>query len=78
MQVHPFIYLFNLAFAHPVWTGIIAYWIYNAAVDSLPAPNGSKGYRFLYAFMNKIAGNLSVAFGSKIPGVVQPPSPQNK
>jgi len=54
--------------AHPFWSAVVAYWIYNAIVDSLPDPNGSKLYRFIYAFLHKIAGNLSVAFSSKIPG----------
>lgn len=60
----------DIFYAHPFWTGVIAYWVYCAGVDSMPDPVKDSGgwYRFFYAFLHKIAGNLSVAFSSKIPG----------
>lgn len=56
---------------HSFWTGIIAYWVFNAIVDAMPEPDevSGKGYKFFYTLLHKLAGNLSVAFGDKIPGV---------
>src|SRR3989454_12801177 len=34
-----------------------------------PAGNGSSGYLWLYRFLHTIAGNITTAFGSKIPGL---------
>lgn len=37
------------------------YYIYNAAVQSLPGPEGSgKGYRFFYGLMHTLAGNTGL------------------
>ena len=57
--------------AHPGWVGIIAYWIFSAAVSSLPDPGPSdgRGYKWLFGFLNKIAGNIFGVVGSKIPGL---------
>lgn len=60
----------GILIAHPFWSGVVGYWIFSAAVSSLPVPNGSgNGYKWLYAFLNKLAGNIFSAFGAKIPGV---------
>jgi hypothetical protein len=67
--------LYTLVLAHPFWSGVVGYWVFSAAVSSLPAPNGSgNGYKWLYTFLNKLAGNIFTAFGDKIPGVVPPAS----
>lgn len=77
MNPHPIAYLLNLAITHPAWSAVVLYWLYNDLVDSLPEPNGNKFYQFAYAFLNKVAGNLSVAFSSKIPGATPPPANTN-
>jgi len=57
---------------HQFWAAVALYWIYSAAVSSMPgpAPNGNPGYLWLYRFLHTLAGNLSTAFGGKIPGFV--------
>ena len=32
-----------------------------------PAPNGNPGYLWLFRFLHSVAGNITTAFGSKIP-----------
>ena len=56
---------------HQFWIAVAVYWIYSAAVSSLPEPagNGSPVYQWLYRFSHTIAGNLTTAFGSGIPGL---------
>lgn len=68
--------LYAVAAAHPVYLGIAVYWVYSAAVSALPAPDSAdgKGYNWLYKFLHTIAGNISAAFGSKIPGIEPPKS----
>jgi hypothetical protein len=57
---------------HEVWTALISYWFFSAAVSSLPTPNGSgKFYKWFYTFTNKFAGNVFSAIGDKIPNLVQ-------
>src|SRR5437588_7227335 len=79
---------------HQCWPAVVIYWIFSAAVSSMPEPaayrpgasrpepaayrpgasrpepavNGSAGYLWLYRFVHTIAGNLTTAFGSRIPG----------
>jgi hypothetical protein len=57
---------------HQFWAAVALYWIYSAAVSSMPAPgpNGSPGYVWLYRFLHTLAGNLTTAFGGKVPGFV--------
>lgn len=52
------------------WLLVALYWIFSAAAGSLeaPEPTSSKTYRFWFRFLNSLAGNLSRAFSSKIPG----------
>ena len=54
------------------WFLVGAYWIFIAAVGALPPPTPSSGpgYQFLYKFLHTIAGNITTAFGNKIPGNV--------
>ena len=56
---------------HRFWIAVAVYWIYSAAVSSLPEPAGNAGpvYLWLYRFSHTIAGNLTTAFGGRIPGV---------
>jgi len=56
---------------HQFWTAVVLYWIYSAAVSSLPEPagKGNAVYLWLYRFSHTIAGNLTTAFGSRIPGL---------
>jgi hypothetical protein len=64
-----------LVVAHPFWSGVVGYWVFSAAVDGLPVPNGSgNAYKWLYKFLHNVAGNIFTAFGSKIPGVTAPPA----
>lgn len=51
------------------WGLIAAYWIFNAAVEAMPEPNGfGPGYHWLYKFLNTLSGNVQEAFKHKIPG----------
>src|SRR5436309_2029836 len=75
--------MFELLTEHQFWTAVVIYWIFSAAVSSMPNPagNGSSGYLWLYRFLHTIAGNITTAFreaahyragasrGSKIPGL---------
>src|SRR5213593_795582 len=63
--------MFELLSEHQFWTAVVIYWIFSAAVSSMPDPagNGSSGYLWLYRFLHTIAGNITTAFGSKIPGL---------
>ena len=56
---------------HPFWIAVALYWTLSAAVSALPEPagNGSPVYLWLYRFSHTIAGNLTTAFGSRIPGL---------
>jgi len=63
--------MFELLTEHQFWTAVVIYWIFSAAVSSMPDPagNGSSGYLWLYRFLHTIAGNITTAFGSRIPGL---------
>src|SRR5437867_10554412 len=63
--------MFELLTEHQFWTAVAIYWIFSAAVSSMPDPagNGSSGYLWLYRFLHTIAGNITTAFGSRIPGL---------
>ena len=56
---------------HQFWIAVALYWTLSAAVSALPEPagNGSPVYLWLYRFSHTIAGNLTTAFGSRIPGL---------
>jgi hypothetical protein len=61
-----------LAFAmqHQFWVAVVFYWIFSAAVSSMPDPaaNGAPAYLWLFRFLHTIAGNLTTAFANRIPG----------
>ena len=52
------------------WLLVGAYWIFIAAVGALapPTPASGPGYQFLFKFLHTLAGNITTAFGSHIPG----------
>src|SRR5437660_8701976 len=75
--------MFEILSEHQFWTAVVIYWMFSAAVSSMPEPaaNGSPAYLWFYRFLHSIAGNITTAFseaaryragvspGSKIPGV---------
>ena len=63
--------MFEIVGEHQFWTAVLIYWMLSAAVSSMPepAPNGSPAYLWFYRFLHSIAGNITTAFGGKIPGV---------
>lgn len=36
------------------------YYVFNCAVQSMPDPNGSKSYRWLFKFLHLVAGNTNM------------------
>ena len=62
--------MFNFIAQHQFWTAVVMYWIFSAAVSSMPDPsNGNSGYLWLFRFLHSVAGNITTVFGSKIPGL---------
>jgi hypothetical protein len=63
--------MLDFVMQHQFGIAVAAYWIFSAAVSSLPdpAPNGNRGYLWLYRFCHTTAGNLTTAFAGKIPGL---------
>src|SRR5436309_13329038 len=56
--------MFELLTEHQFWTAVVIYWIFSAAVSSMPDPagNGRPGYLWLYRFLHTVAGNITTAF----------------
>jgi hypothetical protein len=56
---------------HQFWAAVGIYWIFSAAVSAMAEPDAksSSGYLWLYRFMHTTAGNITTAFGGKIPGL---------
>jgi hypothetical protein len=63
--------MFQFLMQHQFWSAVVLYWIYSAAVSSMPDPaaDTNPGYTWLYRFLHTIAGNLTTAFSGKIPGL---------
>jgi len=63
--------MFEFVSEHQFWAAVAIYWIFSAAVSSMPDPRtvGSAGYLWLYRFLHSIAGNVTTAFAGKIPGL---------
>src|SRR5213594_703949 len=61
--------MFEFVSQHQFGIAVAAYWIFSAAVSSLPdpSPSGSAGYLWLYRFCHTTAGNITTALGSRIP-----------
>lgn len=54
-----------------VWKLIVSYWVFSAAVGSLPTPteNSREIYVFFFRFVHALAGNLNrAAVALKVPG----------
>jgi len=56
---------------HQFASAVTLYWIFSAAVSSMPepSPNGTAGYLWLYRFCQTTAGNLKTVFGDRITGL---------
>jgi hypothetical protein len=63
--------MFGFLIQHKSCALIALYWLFSAAVSSMPEPgsNSSPGYLWLFRFCHTMAGNLTTAFGNRIPGV---------
>ena len=65
--------MFEFVTQHQFWAAVAAYWIFSAAVSSMPDPpatgGAASGYLWLFRFLHTVAGNITTAFGSRIPGV---------
>src|SRR5262249_9033467 len=63
--------MFQFLVQHQSCFEVVMYWVYPAAVSSMPDPasNTHPAYTWLYRFLHTIAGNLSTAFGGRIPGL---------
>jgi hypothetical protein len=63
--------MFDFVIQHQFWAAVVAYWIFSAAVSAMPEPDAGagSGYRWLYCFLHTTAGNITTAFGSRIPGL---------
>jgi hypothetical protein len=63
--------MFNFILQHQFGIAVAAYWLFSAAVSSLPEPAAAANpvYMWLYRFCHTVAGNIMTAFGSRIPGL---------
>jgi hypothetical protein len=64
--------MIELLIQHQFWAAVVIYWTFSArpwASRPEPGTNGSPGYLWLYRFVHTIAGNLTTAFGNRIPGL---------
>ena len=63
--------MFEFVIEHQFWTAVVIYWIFSAAVSSMPEPgaNSNPCYLWLYSFLHSLAGNITTVFGTKIPGL---------
>ena len=54
--------------AHPTSSALVGYYVAISFVGSLPAPTISSGmfYKFLFSFVNTLAGNLARAYSAKV------------
>lgn len=53
---------------------LLAYYVFSNAVQALPEPDekSSKGYRYLFALLHGLAGNIRYAFSKVAPTFVKP------
>jgi hypothetical protein len=63
--------MFEFVIQHQFWAAVVAYWVFSAAVSAMPEPDAGagSGYLWLYRFLHTTAGNITTAFGSRIPGL---------
>ena len=66
--------------AHQTIVALVSYYVISAAIGALPAPaaDSGNGYKWFFQFSNTLAGNLSRAFSSKLPGGANAASPADK
>jgi hypothetical protein len=59
---------------HEFWAAAGAYWVFSAAVSSMPAPSarGSAIYLWLYRFLHTVAGNVTTVLGKRITRIAAP------
>jgi hypothetical protein len=62
--------MFAFVLQHQFWVAVALYWIFSAAVSSMPDPPaaGAPIYAWLFRFLHTVAGNITTAFGNKISG----------
>src|SRR5437763_1223441 len=62
--------MFEFAIEHQFWIAVVIYWIFSAAVSSMPVPssNTGAGYLWVFRFLHTLAGNVTTVFGRSIPG----------
>jgi hypothetical protein len=63
--------MFTFLIQHQFWAAVILYWIFSAAVSSMPKPQpgDSPLYLWLFRFLHSVAGNITTVFGNRIPGL---------
>src|SRR5215471_8482499 len=75
--------MFEFVTQHQFWTAAVIYWIFSAAVSAMPEPSPYQArpsgpdpasganpvYLWLFRFLHTLAGNITTAFGSRIPGL---------
>jgi hypothetical protein len=56
---------------HQFWIAVASYWVFSAAVGSMPEPdsNSAPGYSWVFRFLHTLAGNITTAFGKQFPGI---------
>ncbi len=55
--------MFEFVVQHQLWTAVAIYWVYSAAVSSMPDPRQwQSGLSWLYRFCHTVAGNITTAF----------------
>jgi hypothetical protein len=60
--------MFEFVTQHQFGAAVAIYWIFSAAVSSLPEPGpANPGYLWLFRFAHTVAGNIATAFAGKIP-----------
>jgi len=56
--------------AHSTIATLVAYYVAISFTGSLPAPTAQSGmfYKFIFSFVNTLAGNLTRAYSTKVEG----------
>lgn len=59
--------------AHPAVTALAVYWLFSAAISSMPMPTdkSSPGYRWFFGFTHLLAGSVSRMVAMKYPNLMQ-------
>lgn len=64
--------LFDILYNHSTIIGVVAYWLFSALVSAMAPPTETSGpYLYWFKALHTIAGNLTTAWGSKIPGTAK-------